>query len=141
MVCPGAQVGSRAVSRVLCRAYVCMGGRAGQLLDPLLAHFQVRSRDISIEEWKDSDTYNPNTAYGETLPRSHLQELRTAFCGDPMTCSPAPAQRMESLGRLWNGQEAWWGWERGVQPLPSHRRGLPGASDGLRVPHLPQVLP
>ncbi|XP_058528297.1 cip1-interacting zinc finger protein isoform X3 [Ochotona princeps] len=25
---------------------------------------QVRSRDISIEEWKDSDTYNPNTAYG-----------------------------------------------------------------------------
>nr|KAF6433115.1 CDKN1A interacting zinc finger protein 1 [Molossus molossus] len=25
---------------------------------------QVRSRGISIEEWKDSETYNPNTAYG-----------------------------------------------------------------------------
>uniref|UniRef100_A0A8C9PRN8 CDKN1A interacting zinc finger protein 1 n=1 Tax=Spermophilus dauricus TaxID=99837 RepID=A0A8C9PRN8_SPEDA len=25
---------------------------------------QVRSRDISIEEWKGSETYNPNTAYG-----------------------------------------------------------------------------
>ncbi|XP_031306414.1 cip1-interacting zinc finger protein isoform X2 [Camelus dromedarius] len=25
---------------------------------------QVRTRDISIEEWKDSETYSPNTAYG-----------------------------------------------------------------------------
>lgn len=25
---------------------------------------QVRSRDMSIEEWKGSDTYSPNTAYG-----------------------------------------------------------------------------
>ncbi|XP_057576850.1 cip1-interacting zinc finger protein isoform X3 [Hippopotamus amphibius kiboko] len=25
---------------------------------------QVRSRDISIEEWNDSETYSPNTAYG-----------------------------------------------------------------------------
>lgn len=24
----------------------------------------MRSRDISIEEWKGSETYNPNTAYG-----------------------------------------------------------------------------
>ncbi|XP_040081098.1 cip1-interacting zinc finger protein isoform X2 [Oryx dammah] len=27
-------------------------------------HKQMRSRDISIEEWKGSETYSPNTAYG-----------------------------------------------------------------------------
>ena len=26
----------------------------------------MRSRDISIEEWKGSETYSPNTAYGKT---------------------------------------------------------------------------
>lgn len=33
-------------------------------LRPTLAYFQVRSRDISIEEWKGSETYSPSTAYG-----------------------------------------------------------------------------
>lgn len=28
--------------------------------------FQVRSRDTSVEEWKGSETYSPNTAYGKT---------------------------------------------------------------------------
>ncbi|MXQ80930.1 hypothetical protein E5288_WYG012773 [Bos mutus] len=31
---------------------------------PTLVCFQMRSRDISIEEWKGSETYSPNTAYG-----------------------------------------------------------------------------
>ena len=35
-------------------------------LGPTLVCFQMRSRDISIEEWKGSETYSPNTAYGKT---------------------------------------------------------------------------
>ena len=47
-------------------------------LRPTLAYFQVRSRDISIEEWKGSETYSPSTAYGKTqaLTPSPLVPLR-----------------------------------------------------------------
>lgn len=31
-----------------------------------LACLQVRSKGTSTEEWKDSETYSPNTAYGKT---------------------------------------------------------------------------
>lgn len=33
---------------------------------PTLARFQMKSKDISVEEWKGSETYSPNTAYGKT---------------------------------------------------------------------------
>uniref|UniRef100_G3UD71 CDKN1A interacting zinc finger protein 1 n=1 Tax=Loxodonta africana TaxID=9785 RepID=G3UD71_LOXAF len=47
-----------------CSASRCQGwGVGGSRLEAeLLA--QVRSRDMSIEEWKGSETYSPNTAYG-----------------------------------------------------------------------------
>lgn len=47
----------------------CIWEEFGGTLEPrpTLVYFQVRSRDISIEEWKGSETYNPNTAYGKTL--------------------------------------------------------------------------
>lgn len=35
-------------------------------LRPTLACFQMKSKDTSVEEWKGSETYSPNTAYGKT---------------------------------------------------------------------------
>lgn len=42
------------------------GGTTSQSLLPL----QVKSREISSEQWKGSETYSPNTAYGNKPPVS-----------------------------------------------------------------------
>lgn len=45
-------------------------------LRPTLACFQVRSRGIAIEEWKDPETHSPNPAHGKT-------SALTSAPGDP----------------------------------------------------------
>uniref|UniRef100_A0A5F4WKR4 CDKN1A interacting zinc finger protein 1 n=1 Tax=Callithrix jacchus TaxID=9483 RepID=A0A5F4WKR4_CALJA len=46
---------------------------------------QVRSRDISIEEWKGSETYSPNTAYGKAPAPSPPAEASALGPGLQMT--------------------------------------------------------
>ena len=42
-------------------------GRLGEARsEASLACLQVRSKGVSRDEWKDSETYSPNTAYGKT---------------------------------------------------------------------------
>lgn len=135
---------------------------------PTLVCFQVRSRDISIEEWKGSETYSPNTAYGKipgltlpagaAAPRPSLQVTspphptprsqpqRPAQASSPCHC-PHPLLPPGVWGSKWTPRErrhlagGGWGGDMSAQALPSRRCGLPGTRDGLHLPHLPQVLP
>lgn len=117
-----------------------------------LACLQVRSRDMSIEEWKGSETYSPNTAYGKSpalacLPASGHPQM-PAHTLWPGSLSPiffpwffcSCLEGGEQMGP-WGGRHLAGSRATCVDLLSALRRGLPGARDGLRLPHLPQVLP
>ncbi|XP_048079224.1 cip1-interacting zinc finger protein isoform X11 [Ursus arctos] len=58
---------------------------------------QVRSRDISIEEWKGSETYSPNTAY-EIQEGQEPQPYQQAR--EPPVCDQRP-QRLDCSVHFW----------------------------------------
>jgi hypothetical protein len=85
------------------------------------AHPQVRSRDISIEEWKGSETYSPTTAYGKTpslspprQPRAPVRQPvpcsfllcsylkgREQWAGEGKACKVGHPQTLPSVSKVW----------------------------------------
>lgn len=62
---PRGMVGALETMCALQAPDLCPGGARGTTSE-LSLPLQVRSGDTSLEEWKGSETYSPNTAYGKT---------------------------------------------------------------------------
>lgn len=101
--------------------------------------FQVRSRDISIEEWKGSETYSPDTAYGKTpalTPPAGAAALRLPP-GDPPDPSHSILARHPVPSSSFLFPSGGWG---GVANGPLEKGGhLAGEACECTDPAVPQV--
>ncbi|KAM7093847.1 cip1-interacting zinc finger protein isoform 3-T5 [Molossus nigricans] len=88
---------------------------------------QVRSRGISIEEWKDSETYNPNTAYGVDFMVPVMGYVCRICHKFYQSSSGAKLSHCKSLAHFENLQAC-------EPPVCDHRPERPDCSVHLRQP-------